>query len=77
MSKQKKISRREFIDYTAKGAVGLAGYSMLKSSSSHATEIEVDKSIVVKIHDDNAARIETVEGKKEFSLASADETTQR
>ena len=68
MSKQKKISRRKFMDHTAKGVVGFAGYSLLKSNLSRASTANEDKSLVVTVQNDNAARIETIGGEKKFNI---------
>ena len=65
MSDQKKITRRKFMGHTAKGVVGLAGYSLLKSNLSRASN---DKSLVVTVYDEDAAREEIIEGRKEFNI---------
>ncbi len=65
MSNPKKITRRKFMGHTAKGVVGLAGYSLLKSNLSRASN---DRSLVVTVYDEGADRIEIIGGRKEFNI---------
>jgi uncharacterized protein (DUF362 family) len=52
--KTKRYTRREFIDRTAKGTVGLIGYSALESSLSKVSGMSNDNSTVIVVKHDDA-----------------------
>jgi uncharacterized protein (DUF362 family) len=53
--KTKRYTRRQFIDRTAKGTVGLIGYSMLDSAFSKASAMPNAKSKVIVVKHDDAS----------------------
>jgi len=62
----KKLTRREFIDRTAKGAIGVAGYSFFHNPLLDAADFSSNRSTVVIVKHDNASRIENQGNKKAY-----------
>ena len=64
----KSFTRREFINRTAKGAVGLAGYSLLNNTLLNANDFTNNRSTVVVVKHDNASKIEYQGNKKLYNV---------
>jgi hypothetical protein len=58
MSDTSHYTRREFFDRTAKGAIGLIGYSLLKPFATKASSMTNGKSWVVAVNHDSASVID-------------------
>lgn len=64
----KSFTRREFIDRTAKGAVGLVGYSLFQNPFLNAAEFSTNRSTVVIAEHDNASKIEYQDKEKQYNV---------
>lgn len=64
----KNFTRREFIDRSAKGVVGLVGYSLFENTLANAAMASTNNSLVVVVKHDDASKIEYEGNKKIYAV---------